>query len=153
MMGRLSILLGLLLLPALCPASAGQSRSAAADTARVDSVRAETPGGPAAVFAAVERGLRESDVRHFSPFFSRTLPLNLRGVGAGYYSANQAGEVLRHFLVRHRLGAFSFTTVHEGEEPFATGSAPPAPGGGRLQVYVALTREGAGWVISQFNIY
>ena len=112
-------------------------------------------GGPASIFAAVEQGLREGDDRVFAAYFSRTVSLNVRGSSPGYYSANQAGQVLRHFLSGRKVPAFRFSTVDTGEHPYATGSfAFPGSGQGeRAQVYVGLTKERSAWVISQFNIY
>jgi hypothetical protein len=135
------------LLLAFCPAPSGQNRLPADSHPDQD--------GAAAIFDAVEKGLREGDDRLFSAYFSRTVSLNVRGSATGYYSANQAGQVIRHFLSARKSPAFRFTTVDAGEHPYATGAFAPAGGGQgeRIQVYVGLTRERSGWVISQFNIY
>lgn len=130
----------------LCPAFAGQSLFPPADSGGSD--------GPAQVFRAVERALDEGDVRLIAAYLSPTVSLNVRGSSTGYYSANQAGQVLRHFLSGKSLSGFKFTTVDTGERPFATGAV--AAGGGRgerIQVYVGLTRDRSGWLISRFNIY
>jgi hypothetical protein len=131
----------------ICPAPAGQNRLPAASQTEQE--------GPAVIFGAVEKGLRDGDDRLFSAYFSRTVSLNIRGSSPGYYSANQAGQVLRHFFTSRKASAFSFTTVDTGEHPYATGSFASAGGGPseRVQVYVGLTRERSGWVISQFSIY
>ena len=142
-----SIHLPVLILLALCPAVAGQSR--------LPAVAQSEQEGPAAIFGAVERGLREGDDRLFAPYFSRTVSLNVRGSSPGYYSANQAGQVIRHFLSGRKPSTFRFTTVDTSEHPYATGSfsSPNGGAGERIQVYVGLARERSGWVISQFSVY
>lgn len=142
----------LLFILAFCPAAAGQSLLSSGDSTAQDST---VPDGAASLFKAIERGLAEGDVRLIVPYFSRTVPLNVRGSAPGYYSANQAGEVLRHFLSTKKLSAFTFTTIGEGEHPFATGAARLTAAGqvGLVQVYVRLAHDKTGWVITQFNIY
>ena len=137
----------LLILLALCPAAAGQNLLQQGDST--------SPDGPASIFRAVEKGLAGGDERIFSAYFSRTVSLNVRGNAPGYYSANQAGQVIRHFLASRKIPSFRFTTVEAGDHPFATGSATLTVNGQteRLQVYAGLTRDKSGWVISQFNIY
>jgi hypothetical protein len=142
-----SVHLTIVFLLAFCPALAGQNRLPAASQPEQE--------GAASIFSAVEKGLHEGDDRLFSAYFSRTVSLNVRGSSPGYYSANQAGQVLRHFFAARKSSNFKFTTVDTGEHPYATGSFSSAGGGQgeRVQVYVGLTRERSGWVISQFNIY
>lgn len=161
-MRHLTILLTLHLILALCPAVAGQSHFPPGDSTARDATTAVSTlpdstasDGPASLFKAIERGLSEGDVRLIAPYFSRTVPLNVRGSAPGYYSANQAGEVIRHFLSAKKLSPFSFTTIGEGEHPFATGAARVTADGqvSRVQVYVRLSRDKSGWVITQFNIY
>ncbi len=147
-----TIILTILFILAICPAAAGQSLFSAGDSTARDST---VPEGPASLFKAIERGLSEGDVRLIAPYFSRTVPLNVRGSAPGYYSANQAGEVIRHFLSARKLSSISFSTIGEGEHPFATGAARLTADGqvSRVQIYVRLSREESGWVITQFNIY
>ncbi len=137
----------LLLLLAFYPAAAGQNHFHSDDST--------SPDGPASIFRAIEQGLARGDERIFSVFFSRTVSLNVRGNSPGYYSANQAGQVLRHFLASRKIPSFRFTTLESDDHPFATGSATMTVGGRieRFQVYAGLTRDKSGWVISQFNIY
>ncbi len=146
-MQRMLILNCILLLLALCPAAAGQNLFPPVDSTAQD--------GPAAIFRAIEKGLSEGDVRLFSAYFSRTVSLNVRGSGPGYYSANQAGQVLRHVFSARKVPSFKFTTVNTGDHPFATGAATLTINGQteRVQVYAGLSRDKSGWVISQFNIY
>lgn len=146
-MRKLPVHVSVVLLLAFCPASPGQNRLPAASP--------PDQYGVAAIFDAVEKGLQEGDERLFSPYFSRTVSLNVRGSSTGYYSANQAGQVIRHFLSARKAPAFRFTTLETGDHPYATGAFASSGGGQgeRVQVYVGLTRERSGWVISQFNIY
>jgi hypothetical protein len=147
LMRKACIKLSIVLFLALCPAPAGQNRLPAASRPEQE--------GPAAIFSAIEKGLHDGDDRLFSAYFSRTVSLNVRGSSPGYYSANQAGQVLRHFLAGRKISSFRFTTVDTSEHPYATGSFSSTGGGHaeRIQVYVGLTRERSGWVISQFSIY
>ncbi|HLF13546.1 MAG TPA: DUF4783 domain-containing protein [Bacteroidota bacterium] len=146
-MQRMLIPNAILLLLALCPVAAGQNLFPPVDSTEQD--------GPAVIIRAVERGLSEGDVRLFSAYFSRTVSLNVRGSGPGYYSANQAGQVLRHFLSPKKVTSFKFSTVNTGDHPFATGAATLTVNGKseRVQVYAGLSRDKSGWVISQINIY
>jgi len=134
----------------ICPAPAGQSHFAL--SAQADTLRGE---GPAAIFSAVEEGISAGDERLFSAYLHRTISLNIRGRADGYYSANQARQILRFFFAASRVKSFSFTTLESGTHPFATGGGVMASGSRteHVQVYVGLTRDGAGWVITQLNIY
>ena len=144
---RLFTFIALYVMLLFCPANAGQNLFPSGDSS--------ASGGPTAVFRAIEKGLSAGDVRLIAPWFSPTVPINVRGSAPGYYSANQAGEVLRHFLATHKISSFTFTTIEEGENPFATGAARLMAGGRfeRIQLYVRLSRDKSGWVITQFNIY
>lgn len=140
----------LLLTLVFCPALAGQSRFTPA--AKGDSSAVE---GAAAVFGAVEEGISAGDERLFAAYLHRTVSLNIRGRADGYYSANQARQILRFFFASSRVISFSFTTREDGEHPYATGGGVLATGprSERIQVYVGVTRDRAGWVITQLNIY
>jgi hypothetical protein len=139
--------LSIALFLALCPAPAGQNH--------LSPPTGREPEGPSAIFSAIEKGLHEGDDRLFSAFFHSTVSLNVRGSSPGYYSANQAGQVLRHFLAGRKPSSFRFTTIDTGDHPYATGSFSSSGGGQaeRTQVYVGLSRERSGWVITQFSIY
>jgi hypothetical protein len=146
-MHRTLILNALVLILALCPAAAGQSRFSPTDSSG--------EGGPAEIFNAIEKGLSDGDVRLFTAYFSRTVSLNVRGSAQGYYSANQAGQVIRQLLTVKKIPSFRFTTTDTGDHPFATGAATVMVNGQseRIQVYAGLSKDRSGWVISQFNIY
>jgi len=133
-----------------CPALAGQNRFTPA--AEQDS---STPEGPAAVYRAVERGMSDGDERIFSPYLNSMVSLNIRGRADGYYSANQARQILRFFFSSVRVISFSLTTRDTGAHPFATGGGILTSGSRsqRVQVYVGLTLVRTGWVITQLNIY
>ena len=108
------------------------------------------------VFSSVQDGLADASIGRFSPHFGSHISLALRGGESGTYSANQAYYVLESYLRSHKLVEFSFETVSEsGANPYATGGAGFAAKGGResAQVYVALSRAGERWVITQINIY
>jgi len=145
----LTVTLALLTL-LFCPALAGQSRFT--PVAQKDS---STREGPATVFRAIEKGIIAGDARLFSAYLDRTISLNIRGRADGYYSANQARQILRFFFSSSRVISFSFTTLDTDDHPFATGGGVLATGSRpeRVQVYVGLTRDRTGWVITQLNIY
>ena len=108
------------------------------------------------MFLSVQDGLADASIGRFSPHFGSHISLALRGGESGTYSANQAYYVLESYLRSHKLVEFSFETVSEsGANPYATGGAGFAAKGGResAQVYVALSRAGERWVITQINIY
>jgi len=142
-----TIVVWILATSAICPARAGQTRFT-----RTDTLQGEDP---AALFRAVEEGISAGDERLFTAYLFRTVSLNIRGRADGYYSANQARQILRFFFSSTRVKSFSFTTLESGTHPFATGGGVITMGtrSERVQVYVGLTRDGAGWVITQLNIY
>jgi len=150
MMNRMLTVIVTVMTLVFCPALAGQSFFTR--PAQNDSSDGE---GPAEIFRAVEEGMSAGDGRVFSAYFHRTVILNIRGRADGYYSANQARQILRFFFSASRVASFSFTTRDTGTHPFATGGGMVTTGNRseRVQVYVGLTRERAGWVISQLNIY
>jgi len=150
-MKMLKVTVGLFLLTLVfCPVLAGQSHFTPAtqkDTSAVE--------GAEAVFHAVERGIAEGDERLFSAYLHKTVSLNIRGRADGYYSANQAGQILRFFFSSTKVISFSFTTRESGEHPFATGGGVLTTGARsqRVQIYLGLTLKQTGWVITQLNIY
>jgi hypothetical protein len=145
----LAINLALLTL-AICPAFAGQSLFP--PTAQEDSSAVE---GPAVIFRAIGDGMSAGDERLFSAYLDRMVSLNIRGRADGYYSANQARQILRFFFSSSRVISFAFSTLDTGAHPFATGGGVIATGSRseRVQVYVGLTLDRTGWVITQMNIY
>lgn len=110
---------------------------------------------PTTIFRAIEEGISNSDLSSFSGYFGKTVRLDVRGNQAGYYSANQAGQILRHFFTRRIHGKFRFSREEEGENPYATGGGIFSSGGHgeRIQIYVGLVMSDSNWVIAQFNIY
>lgn len=147
--GVLTVVLTVLTL-VICPALAGQTLFTPLQ--QNDSAMGD---GPAAVIRAVEGGITAGDERIFSAYLDRTVSLNIRGKANGYYSANQARQILKFFFTTSKVVSFSFTTRDDGAHPFATGGGILATGNrsDRIQVYVGLSRDRAGWVITQLNIY
>ncbi len=108
------------------------------------------------VFRFVEDGFAEGSIGRFSPYFASQVSLSLRGGETGSYSANQAYYVLENYLRTRRMVDFEIDAVTPfGPNPYATGNAGFAARSGKetAQVYIALTRAGARWVITQINIY
>lgn len=148
------VLIAALVLFAVCPACVGQTVSggkpAAADTLPVSAA-----GTPEALFLLIEEGVSAGDVSVFSDFIGSTVRLDVRGNQDGYYSANQAVQILRHFFNRQSVRKFRFSRRETGENPYATGGGVFNAGGrsDRIQIYVGLVKAEGRWVISQFNIY
>lgn len=110
----------------------------------------------AEVFRSVERGLLEGNVGTFSRYLGSQIYLNLPGGEGGYYSANQGFYVLQNYLGGRTPQSFRFTTYGELENtPYATGPGrfTTKTGVETVQVYVALSKAGNQWVVSQINIY
>ena len=108
------------------------------------------------VFADIQKGIQSEDVQVFLRHFATQVYVNLRNVENGYYSANQAGYVLKNFFGARRVANFRLSTVSEdGSAPYATGAGSFMHRGRResLQIYVGLTKAGHQWLISQFNVY
>lgn len=147
----------LLLVLFLVPALAGGSPQPKGhpDGAEAHAPLEQSAQNPAEIFALVASGLRHSDHASISRNFGRQVYVSLKGGENGYFSSNQASYVVQSFFASRRPASFTFTTIDEGDEPFATGSGLFLMKGTRetLQVYVALARQGKRWVISQFNVY
>jgi hypothetical protein len=111
---------------------------------------------PASVFAAVEAGVRDGDVRAFNRYFANQIYLSLGGTESGYYSASQASCILQnHFSVWKTVG-FRFSTMSDApSNSFATGAGRFANRSiiRRFQLYIATTPVDGRWVIIQFNVY
>lgn len=111
---------------------------------------------PAAIFKTVERELMGGTVGSLAPLFGKQVSMAIRGGESGVFSSPQALNILKSWFSGKKLGSFSFTRVVDTTaSPYATGRMAYGARGGResVQIYVALLRTDAGWVLSQFNIY
>ncbi len=148
-----ALLLAFLFLPALV----GGSPLAEGPPARgiPAAPREALSDSPTEIFTLVESGLRRADLSSLSKLFGREVFVSLKGGESGYFSTNQAFLIIQSFLRARRPVSFTFSTKEEGDESFATGSGVFLSKGSRetLQVYVAVSRLGGRWVISQFNVY
>jgi hypothetical protein len=118
----------------------------------------ETAGGhPAAsIFAAVSKGLMSGEVTMFGRSLAPQVYVSLRTGEHGTFSTNQASVLLEYFLRTRKITNLVFSTIGENADiPYATGSATLLYKGTRqlVQVYVAVTRIGEQWLITQLNIY
>ena len=114
------------------------------------------PAAPREIFERVQEGLSDGNVGAFSKFLASSVSVSLRGSEGGYYSGSQARYLLENYFRFHHLGRFTFTTVDDsGSNPYATGSVAFNSHGARelAQIYVSLTSEHDGWLITQINIY
>lgn len=110
----------------------------------------------AGVFESVHRGLTTGDVAAFALFLAPQVYISLRTGEHGYFSANQATALLEYFLRTRKVTGLVFSTIGENATiPYATGSATLLYRGNRqiVQVYVAASRTGGQWFITQLNIY
>ncbi len=111
---------------------------------------------PSVTIGQIELAVRSSDIQLISKYFLRPVFISLRGAESGYFSANQASLLLHSFFESRRVVRFTFTTISETEEPFATGGGVMIEDKGSrqsFQIYVALLKVDNRWVISQFNVY
>jgi hypothetical protein len=150
-----ALLLALIVLPALAGGAPQHQPTAALAADGLYAVGEEESQTPAEIFALVERSIQGSDLASITKSFGRQVYVSLKGGENGYFSANQASYILQSFFNGRRLVNFSFSTIQQDGEPFATGSGVFLTKGTRetLQVYVAVARQGSRWVISQFNVY
>lgn len=115
-----------------------------------------TGATPAAIFKTVERELMGGTVGSLAPLFGKQVSLTIRGGESGVFSSPQALNILKSWFSGKKPGHFSFTRmVDSTASPYATGRMAFVARGGKesVQIYVALLRTDAGWVLSQFNIY
>ena len=153
-MNMKEILLALLLLPVVfSDGTASPARNSAGDETRAPDP--QVPSTPAEIFSIVESGILHGEHPAISKHFGRQLYVSLKGEESGYFSANQASQIIRSFFGSRKPASFSFTTTETEGDPFATGAGTFLGRGSKetLQIYVALTRQGNRWVISQFNVY
>ncbi len=109
------------------------------------------------VFNQIEHSIvGGSDFGALDRFFGGQVYMSVRGAGDGYYSGTQAFSILEDFFQTHRTLTFRFSTMDSNAPtPYATGGGNFMRHGviETYQIYVALAKSDARWVISQFNIY
>lgn len=110
----------------------------------------------AEIFRSVERGINEGNVGAFSRYFSPQFYISLPNGESGYYSGNQAYYIIQNYLSGRRIQ--SFTLNYSGSPdsaPYATGQGRSEVRGSveNIQVYVALSKIGNQWVVTQLTIY
>lgn len=110
---------------------------------------------PKEIFSNVEASLLNGSIGTIAPNLARQVYLNLSRGESGYFSSNQASFILTRYFEGRRVVQFRFSTFNTSVEPYATGGGIFVHKGNRetLQIYLALSRVGDRWVISQFNVY
>lgn len=106
-----------------------------------------------ALFQSVEMGLQAGNAgmvsRHFSPQVYISVPNGERG----YYSSSQAHYILQQYLGGRPIQSLRLQPGGTSEPtPFASGQGR-LEARGTVQVYVALTKIGNQWMVSQLTIY
>lgn len=107
-------------------------------------------------FLELEKSIATGSLNILLGMIGQQVFIDIVGGERGYFSSNQAASLLQSFFAQRRPIAFTFSSVNQrAPSPYATGRYTFVHRGTResVQVYVALTRQDARWVISHFNIY
>jgi Domain of unknown function (DUF4783) len=110
----------------------------------------------AALLKSIEEGILSGSSDQLHTFLAKQVSMTIGDNQSGYYSAGQASLILQNFFSTRKPTHFAFTrTSATDSSPYATGRLTFLRRGNRnsVQVYVALGRQDARWVITQFNIY
>lgn len=160
---RLLMILGVTLwnLPLVPPATAfsqenRQEGPRDPSVARSRQTETREASSAAGIVRLIETGLKAGSTDRFTPYLANQIYLSLRGIAGGYYSSNQASSILQSFFGSRKILTFRFTTVDDSATtPYATGGGTFLLKGTfqSFQIYVALTKADARWMISQFNLY
>lgn len=109
---------------------------------------------PKLIFKKIEEGFNQNDIKMFDELFGKQIYLSLFNGVSGYYTSNQAFYVLKDFMNITRPEKFSFSKIHDGESPYATGEFNFTSAGkrGKAKIYISLSAWGQAWRISQITI-
>jgi hypothetical protein len=135
-------------------ATGGPRRGLIQDQARTLAPRAGTQA-ISGTLASLEQGFATGSAGLIAQYLAPDLRLRVESAPEGYYSANQATEILRHFFSGRTVTGFQFSKTETGEHPYAAGGLVYAAGGrqGRAQIYVGLGQRGGRWVVTQLSIH
>lgn len=120
----------------------------------MDSQESVYQSDPDLIFTKFREGLSTGDISLFSPYLSEQTFLSLFSGTSGYHTSNQSYYLLQDFFNIYRPISFKYNRVTINNNPYATGVLQYESKGrrGKALVYIALTRKGANWQISQFSI-
>lgn len=106
------------------------------------------------LFSSIQEALLSGKVNLVASHLGSHVMLNLRDGENGLFSSKQAYYVLENYLQNRRILHLDLTPSDDlDSNPYATGSAGVNFKGSKdvMQVYVAVTRAGDRWVITQIT--
>jgi hypothetical protein len=116
----------------------------------------QSPSKVVSIFKMIETGIRKCNIDECDREFGSIVTIAIGSSERSFYSRYQASSVLSEYFSRRKPVVFEFSHIHEqGSTPYATGRLVYVQKGNQesVQVYVSLTKQGARWVVNQFNIY
>ena len=108
------------------------------------------------IFHNIEIGLATNNIELLSKHISKQLRISLRGSETGYFSENQAMNIIESYFNNRRIIDFNFANIKSSDEgPYATGEGHWNTRGKqeKFLVYVIIAERDNRWVITQLKIY